>query len=85
MASGLPAVVTAEGGPKFIVQDGVTGFVGAAEAEMTQAVLRLLEDRELYGRMKQAARVYALSKSWDAVFDSVYEAYGKAIKTAASA
>ena len=28
--------------------------------------------------MKQASREFALSRSWDAVFDGVYEAYGEA-------
>ena len=27
LASGVPAVVTPDGGPKFIVRDGETGFV----------------------------------------------------------
>ncbi|MDQ6677898.1 MAG: glycosyltransferase, partial [Acidobacteriota bacterium] len=32
LASGAPAVVTAGGGPKFLIEDGVTGFVATGKA-----------------------------------------------------
>jgi hypothetical protein len=36
---------------------------------------RLMDDRELLAEMKKNARDAAMSKSWDAVFDSVYDGY----------
>ncbi len=74
LASGVPAVVTTGGGPRFIVEHGVTGVV-AADAEFAPAIAGLLHDPELLDRMRLAARSYALGCSWDAVFEGVYRAY----------
>jgi len=74
LASGVPAVVTPGGGPKFIVRDGETGFV-VADDGFAAAVAGLASDRNQLARMRLAAREYALGCSWDAVFGSVYQAY----------
>ena len=65
-ASGVPAVVTADGGPKFLVRSGVTGFVAANEAAFIRSILELAGDPELVARMRRAAREYACGRSWDA-------------------
>jgi glycosyltransferase involved in cell wall biosynthesis len=75
LASGVPAVVTPYGGPKFIVRDGETGFVVPDEG-FAGAIATLARDRARLTRMRVAARAYALGCSWDAVFDRVYAAYG---------
>jgi glycosyltransferase involved in cell wall biosynthesis len=77
LASGVPAVVTPDGGPKFIVRDGETGVVVPDEG-FAGAIALLAQDRERLGRMGEAARKYALGCSWDAVFDQVYAGYGVA-------
>ncbi|HEY0263905.1 MAG TPA: glycosyltransferase, partial [Granulicella sp.] len=74
LASGVPAVVTPDGGPKYIVQDGVTGFVVPDEG-FTEAVKTLALDRARLAQMREEARAYALTCSWDAVFDKVYHTY----------
>jgi glycosyltransferase involved in cell wall biosynthesis len=74
LASGVPAVVTPDGGPKFIVKDGETGFVVGDEG-FAAAVARLVTDRALREAMRGAAREHALGCSWDAVFGRVYGAY----------
>jgi glycosyltransferase involved in cell wall biosynthesis len=76
MASGVPAVVTADGGPKFLVRSGETGFVAADEPSFLQRVLELASDRNLRDRMGSAARQHAVNRSWDSVFEAVYSAYG---------
>ena len=35
--------------------------------------------RALHARMRQAARLYALSASWDAVFEGVYSTYDEVL------
>jgi glycosyltransferase involved in cell wall biosynthesis len=75
LASGVPAVVTPDGGPKFIVRDGETGFVVPDEG-FASAIATLARDRMRLNKMRFAARSYALGCSWDAVFDRVYAAYG---------
>ncbi|NYF78308.1 glycosyltransferase [Granulicella arctica] len=74
LASGVPAVVTPDGGPKYIVRDGETGFV-VPDGGFAEAVGRLVLDRKLLAQFRTAARAYALRCSWDAVFDKVYAAY----------
>ena len=44
LASGVPAVVTPDGGPKFIVRDGETGFV-TEDDRFAEAVAELVRDR----------------------------------------
>lgn len=74
LASGVPAVVTGDGGPKFIVSEGKTGFISADEA-FASAIVRLMQDRLLLQIMRTNARAYALGCSWDAIFEKVYAGY----------
>ena len=75
LASGVPAVVTGGGGPKFLIRDGVTGLMGHDDAEFVRAVAALVADPERQKTMSLAAREHALGISWDAVFEKVYTAY----------
>jgi phosphatidylinositol alpha 1,6-mannosyltransferase len=75
LSSGVPAVVSDGGGPKFIVEHGVTGFIGADEDQMTRHVMRIMGDPTPHASMRAEARAYALSRSWDSVFELVYSAY----------
>ncbi len=77
-ASGVPAIVTASGGPKFLVEHGVDGFVCATDREMIDAVLKLMRDPGMLRAMKEAAREKAAA-GWDRVFEGVYDAYGAAL------
>jgi phosphatidylinositol alpha 1,6-mannosyltransferase len=74
LASGVPAIVTPDGGPRYIVRDGETGSI-ATDDEFSGGVERLIRDPELHARMRVAARSYALTASWDAVFEGVYSTY----------
>jgi len=74
LASGVPAVVTPDGGPCTIVRDGETGRI-VADAEFSTAVAEILGDPTRHAAMRAAARTYALTASWDSVFEGVYAAY----------
>jgi glycosyltransferase involved in cell wall biosynthesis len=74
LASGVPAIVTPDGGPRYIVREGETGFVSTDEG-FTAAILELLTNARRLEMMRSAARAYALTASWDAVFEGVYEGY----------
>jgi len=74
LASGVPAIVTPDGGPKTIVRDGVTGRI-VPDAEFASAVAAILADPAHHVAMRQAARAYALTANWDSVFDGIYSAY----------
>jgi glycosyltransferase involved in cell wall biosynthesis len=66
--------VTPDGGPCTIVRDGETGRI-VPDAEFAAAVASVLADPEKHAEMRQAARAYALTASWDSVFEGVYSAY----------
>jgi glycosyltransferase involved in cell wall biosynthesis len=74
LASGLPAVVTPDGGPRTIVRDGETGRI-APDEKLAAAVSGILRDPAKHEAMRHAARAYALTASWDSVFEGVYAAY----------
>jgi glycosyltransferase involved in cell wall biosynthesis len=75
LASGVPAIVTRDGGPCTIVRDGVTGRI-VDDADFADAVAGVLGDPEKHTEMRLAAREYALTMSWDSVFEGVYAVYG---------
>ena len=78
LASEVPAIVTPDGGPRYIVQDGVTGWI-ATDDGFSAAIARVILNPELHARMRVAARVYALSASWDSVFEGVYRTYDEVL------
>ncbi len=81
LASGVPAIVTPDGGPCTIVRDGETGRV-ASDDEFAPAIAGLLDDPACLPEMRRAARAYALTASWDSVFEGVYAAYAGLVPTA---
>lgn len=74
MASGVPAIVTPDGGPKTLVRSGATGIV-ATDADFSAAVAHILSNPTLHAGMRIQARQDAMKASWDAVFEKVYAAY----------
>jgi phosphatidylinositol alpha 1,6-mannosyltransferase len=75
MASGVPVVAIAAGGPKYVVDTGESGWLTTGNDELIAAVVRLARDPLLRERLGQGARRRAAAWSWDAVFDGVYDAY----------
>lgn len=84
LASGVPAVVTRDGGPKYIVRDEASGEpetgVITDDSGFVEAIAAILRNPARLANMRAAAREYALKCSWDAVFDRVYAAYEPALK-----
>ena len=85
MASGVPAIVSHQGGPKFLIKNGETGFVAENFEEFVQYSVELMDNPEKMSKMKQSAREVVISRSWDAVFEKVYEAYSETMKIAKKA
>lgn len=75
MASGVPCVVTAGGGPKYLIEDGQTGIQAHDEAHFIEAVASIMKDSARHAQMRIAARKLAESNSWDRVFERLYEQY----------
>ena len=74
LASGVPAIVTPDGGPCSIVCDGATGRI-VNDERFASAIAGIIANEEQHAHMRKAARAYALTASWDSVFEGVYDAY----------
>ncbi|HEX3437179.1 MAG TPA: glycosyltransferase [Pseudacidobacterium sp.] len=79
LASGVPAIVTPDGGPHYIIKEEKTGFV-AQDSDFARTILRLMQKPALHRQMRDAAHADALNASWDSVFESVYNAYSLALR-----
>jgi glycosyltransferase involved in cell wall biosynthesis len=79
LASGVPAIVTNGGGPKYLVEPGITGFVAKDEQHFIDLAARLMSLPEEHCRMREQARIATLKVSWDRVFEGVFRAYELAI------
>ena len=79
--SGLPALVSTEGGPKETVADGQTGLVlpGTDAARWADAVNELLDDTSRRHRMARAAIGRAERFSLARTFEAFWEAHAGAV------
>lgn len=75
MASGVPAIVSDAGGPKFLVEDGRTGLVASTPREFAAGVMKLERDAALRRIMGSLARKAAERFSWNRVIGGIYENY----------
>jgi glycosyltransferase involved in cell wall biosynthesis len=76
-ASGIPVIVTDEGGPRENIIPGETGLVVEANHELSllEAIHGLLSDPQRLRHMGNAARQYMESRSFESIFDKVWEMY----------
>ncbi|HTV06925.1 MAG TPA: glycosyltransferase [Acidobacteriaceae bacterium] len=74
LASGVPALVTPDGGPSSIVRHGETGLI-VRDEDFAAAAISILRNPARHAQMRAAARNHALAASWDTVFENVYTAY----------
>lgn len=74
-ASGLPVLVTDEGGPRENMIDGTTGMVCGSTREMSRAVAELCSRTARRAELAAAARIYALGRRWDRALAPLYASY----------
>lgn len=81
LASGLPAVVPAAGGPLDLVDPGRTGllFRPGDGADLRAQVTSLVHDEDLRLRMGWAARTSVRHRTWDAIGDQLVAHYAAAL------
>ena len=75
MASGVPALVTREGGPKFLVQPGENGQHASSAEGFARWIVEWARGPERLAEMRLRARETAQQYSWDAVWEDVYRRY----------
>ncbi|MGQ0668823.1 MAG: D-inositol-3-phosphate glycosyltransferase [Actinomycetota bacterium] len=78
-ACGTPVVAAAVGGLRYVVVDGITGFLveGHDPADHADRLLDLLRNPEGAGRMGAAGATQALRFSWDATAAEIRSVYGE--------
>jgi phosphatidylinositol alpha 1,6-mannosyltransferase len=81
MASGVPVVAPAVGGPLDLVQPGRTGLLFAPDdvEDMRRQVSQLVENPQQRAEYGRAARETVLNRSWTAVCDELLGHYGSAL------
>jgi len=85
MASGVPVVAMASGGPRFMVEAGQTAIIAGDRDAFFRGVRLLVQSRERRETMGAAARIRAKEfLSWDRIFIDVCKAYDVAISAAQS-
>jgi glycosyltransferase involved in cell wall biosynthesis len=77
-ASGLPVIVTDQGGPAENILPGETGLVmpGDCAISIFEAMASLVADSRRRSAMGRAARHYMESRSFEAAFDETWEMFG---------
>lgn len=78
-ASGLPVIVTDEGGPCENILSGETGLVvpGGDVGALARAMAKLAANPSQTARMGRAARRYMADRSFEAAFDQTWRLYQK--------
>jgi glycosyltransferase involved in cell wall biosynthesis len=75
MASRLPVIVSAAGGPEEVLGDAGVVLPGNEPAQLAAAVNALLSDPDARERLGRAARQRAHGFSWSAAARTTYDAY----------
>ncbi|MFW3147148.1 MAG: glycosyltransferase [Thermoplasmatota archaeon] len=79
MASGLPVILDKSGPSSELVRDGIDGYHYENRKQMFEYMRKVLGSPPLLERMSKNAREAMEARTWDNVFDSVYEGYVKAV------
>ncbi len=75
MAAGVPAVVMPDNGPKFLIEQDRNGYVARNKHDFIKAVRDFVKNRKMPEEMRESARMSACSRSWQSVFEQVYNHY----------
>jgi len=80
MSAGVPAIAFPVGGPKFLIENNVSGFVAASQTDMVLKIIEIIRQPQILPAMRKAARKFAEKHSWDEIFKQTYEYYRRAEK-----
>jgi phosphatidylinositol alpha 1,6-mannosyltransferase len=83
-AAGVPVIAPNSGGPKFLIESGISGFLVDAEISngFTPVLETLLDNTELAARIAEGGRRKVLDKSWAANNAKLLDFYDSAIQSA---
>ncbi|KKI88855.1 glycosyl transferase [Bacillus sp. SA1-12] len=81
LAAGTPVIAANSGGVKNIIKHEATGYLCDPKNadQFIQAIIHLLNHHALRLKMGDAARSYALSQTWEQIFDGLIKEYEDAL------
>jgi glycogen synthase len=79
-AAGLPIVARADSGIREFVQDGVDGLLASDDAEMVDAIVRLVTDSALRQRISDHNQTHPPLQDWDHVLERADQEYARAAR-----
>lgn len=79
-ASGVPCMVMDPRGPGEIITPERTGLLAQSEEAFAEGIINLIDVPQRRLAMSEAARSEAMGRSWERVFDSLWEVYGRVAK-----
>jgi glycosyltransferase involved in cell wall biosynthesis len=74
-ASGLPVLVSRIGGPSENMRHGDTGFACGDLTDFARRAAQLLRNAGRRSEYSEAARRYAMTRSWESALEPLYRAY----------
>ena len=84
LACGTPCLVTSGGGPKYLVDEGVSGVVANSDSKFVAAAVSLARNGEYRSRLREGALKSRFVLTWDQVFERLYGAYRECASDAVS-
>lgn len=81
LASGVPALVTSTGGPKFLVSEGRTGWIAKSDEDFVRIAVRIASNHSGLPAMGAACRTHALSRDWRRIVSDLCESWRLAAQT----
>ncbi len=83
MASGLPVIAAGAGGPVDHVKHRVNGFLSDPDdpADFAALAWRGISDPDLLQTMRESARAYAETQTWDLILDDLLDKYQALIES----
>lgn len=79
-ASGVPCLVMDPNGPGEIISHERTGLLAQSEEAFVEGIINLIDVPQRRSAMSQAARAAAKERSWERVFDNLWDVYGRVAK-----
>lgn len=76
--AGLPVIARGDSGVREVVTDGMSGLLAADDAGLADALVRLVADETLRGRLAKHNRETPPSQTWGRVVDLVVAEYRRA-------
>lgn len=75
LACGTPCIVTSGGGPKFLVENEISGIVAASDAKFIASAVSVARNPDCRKRLREGALQSKFVLTWDDVFEKLYRAY----------